>query len=182
MGPRNVLIRRRDGSLVVRPFRGLRRPKGSAGERQPRSSPPSPSTTRRPLSQRRLAALVGVKQKTSTMRNALSRLRGLAYVTGSAYISITDEGLAAAPAGDTLPTGPELLDHWRQKLGDGAPRRILDALLSVFPETLEADELAERADVEPGTSTLRNAMSKLRSLGLVDGWDLADDFVEAAGL
>ena len=25
-GPRNVLIRRPDGSLVVRPFRGLRRP------------------------------------------------------------------------------------------------------------------------------------------------------------
>jgi hypothetical protein len=25
-GPRNVLIRRADGSLVVRPFRGLRRP------------------------------------------------------------------------------------------------------------------------------------------------------------
>jgi acetyl esterase len=24
-GPRNVLIQRRDGSLVVRPFRGLRR-------------------------------------------------------------------------------------------------------------------------------------------------------------
>lgn len=26
-GPRNVLIRRADGSEVVRPFRGLRRPK-----------------------------------------------------------------------------------------------------------------------------------------------------------
>ena len=25
-GPRNVLIRRADGALVVRPFRGLRRP------------------------------------------------------------------------------------------------------------------------------------------------------------
>lgn len=25
-GPRNVLIQRADGSLVVRPFRGLRRP------------------------------------------------------------------------------------------------------------------------------------------------------------
>jgi acetyl esterase len=25
-GPRNVLIRRDDGSLVVRPFRGLRKP------------------------------------------------------------------------------------------------------------------------------------------------------------
>jgi acetyl esterase len=25
-GPRNVLIRRQDGQLVVRPFRGLRRP------------------------------------------------------------------------------------------------------------------------------------------------------------
>lgn len=28
-GPRNVLIRREDGSTVVRPFRGLRKPKGS---------------------------------------------------------------------------------------------------------------------------------------------------------
>lgn len=27
-GPRNVLIRRADGDLVVRPFRGLRRPRG----------------------------------------------------------------------------------------------------------------------------------------------------------
>ena len=26
-GPRNVLIRREDGTLVVRPFRGLRKPK-----------------------------------------------------------------------------------------------------------------------------------------------------------
>ena len=26
-GPRNVLIQRQDGSRVVRPFRGLRRPK-----------------------------------------------------------------------------------------------------------------------------------------------------------
>lgn len=26
-GPRNVLIRRADGTTVVRPFRGLRRPK-----------------------------------------------------------------------------------------------------------------------------------------------------------
>ena len=29
-GPRNVLIRREDGSLVVRPFRGLRLPKPDA--------------------------------------------------------------------------------------------------------------------------------------------------------
>lgn len=30
-GPRNVLIRRADGSKVVRPFRGLRLPKGGDG-------------------------------------------------------------------------------------------------------------------------------------------------------
>jgi hypothetical protein len=30
-GPRNVLIRREDGQLVVRPFRGLRRPKDTDG-------------------------------------------------------------------------------------------------------------------------------------------------------
>ena len=32
-GPRNVLIERPDGSRVVRPFRGLRRPQRSAAER-----------------------------------------------------------------------------------------------------------------------------------------------------
>jgi acetyl esterase len=30
-GPRNVLVRRADGTLVVRPFRGLRRPPGPVG-------------------------------------------------------------------------------------------------------------------------------------------------------
>lgn len=29
-GPRNVAIRRADGSVVVRPFRGLRKPKAAA--------------------------------------------------------------------------------------------------------------------------------------------------------
>jgi hypothetical protein len=29
-GPRNVLVRRQDGTLVVRPFRGLRKPKLTA--------------------------------------------------------------------------------------------------------------------------------------------------------
>jgi hypothetical protein len=31
-GPRNVLIRREDGQLVVRPFRGLRRPRDVPGQ------------------------------------------------------------------------------------------------------------------------------------------------------
>lgn len=30
-GPRNVLIRREDGTRAVRPFRGLRKPKGGNG-------------------------------------------------------------------------------------------------------------------------------------------------------
>ncbi len=30
-GPRNVLIERQDGSRVIRPFRGLRKPKEAAG-------------------------------------------------------------------------------------------------------------------------------------------------------
>jgi acetyl esterase len=39
-GQRNVLVRREDGSLVVRPFRGLRLP--SAPDDQAGSSAPSP--------------------------------------------------------------------------------------------------------------------------------------------
>jgi acetyl esterase len=33
-GPRNVLIRRADGTLVVRPFRGLRKPPAAGSDGQ----------------------------------------------------------------------------------------------------------------------------------------------------
>lgn len=134
-----------------------------------------------PLTQRRVAALVGVKQKTSTMRNALSALRGHGFITGSDPIAITEAGLAeVGDVTDGLPTGPELLEHWRSKLGEGAPRRIFDLLVETWPsDELSPGDIAEYAEVLPGTSTLRNAMSKLRSLGLVDGWRANDDLMEA---
>jgi len=38
-GPRNVLIRRADGELVVRPFRGLRRPPEASSVAPPSQQP-----------------------------------------------------------------------------------------------------------------------------------------------
>ncbi|MFE7077847.1 hypothetical protein ACFU96_48020 [Streptomyces sp. NPDC057620] len=46
-GPRNVAIRRADGSAVVRPFRGLRRaPAGEAGPDTAQSPDPPPAASR----------------------------------------------------------------------------------------------------------------------------------------
>lgn len=131
------------------------------------------------LTQSRLAALTGVKRKTSTMRNALSALRGAGFVHGSDPVRITDLGRAEVGDIPTLPSGAELVQQWRDELGDGAPGRLFNALLDAYPAVLSADELAERADVEPGTSTLRNGMSRLRVLGLVNGMQLDSDIAEA---
>ena len=130
-----------------------------------------------PLTQRRIAALVGIKQKTSTMRNALSKLRGLGLVEGGGdALRLTERGVAAAGDAPPLPTGAELIDYWRSRLGEGAPRRIFEVMVRQ-PNGMFTDEyLAAEAGIELGTSTMRNAMSKLRSLGLVDGWQIDEDF------
>jgi hypothetical protein len=62
-GPRNVLIRRADGSLVVRPFRGLRRPPVVIGLRGSHARPLAAQRGRAP-------AAPGLVAPTRELRNA----------------------------------------------------------------------------------------------------------------
>jgi hypothetical protein len=117
---------------------------------------------------RQVAALAGLAARKSTIRNALStlRTRGLIAEHGE-HLVLTDAGVDAAGGVDPLPSGPELLEHWRAEIGGGAPRRIFDLLVAEYPRALGRDEIT--AATGDDGSTLRNALSKLRSLDLIVG-------------
>lgn len=139
------------------------------------------------LTRARLAALAGMSLRKSTLRNALSELRKHDLINpGSGDpVMATDVGIAlAADHVVDLPTGEELREYWINKIGRLAvPGRILAVLIESWPYEMTPRETAGKVGVDPTTSTMRNAMSKLRTYGLLGrGFILNADVAEAMGL
>lgn len=133
------------------------------------------------LSRKRLAALIGVSPKKSTLRGYLADLRKAELINMGEPIILTATGaVVATQLSPTLPTGPELLAHWRGRLGDdNATRKVFEALLDAFPASLLRDDLGAATDIDPASSTLRGAMAELRKHDLVDGWRMTAWFMDA---
>lgn len=114
------------------------------------------------------AAIAGYSIRSSTWRNILSRLRQAALIEpGPEPFVITPEGLAALGPFDPLPTGAALLEHWMARVGKG-DRETLRILATLRGECASSD-LAQRAGYSPSSSTWRNILSRLRTLGLIEG-------------
>lgn len=135
------------------------------------------------LTRRTLCARIGLAAGKSTIRNALSALRKNGWIDERGdLIVLTDAGRAALPDDyEPLPTGAELLAHWRGEIGGGAAGAVFEVLLGALPERLARDTVAGLAGLDPAKSTIRNAYSKLRSFDLVEGDELNPDFIEAIG-
>lgn len=131
---------------------------------------------------KQLALLTGYSIKSSSLGNALGTLRSAQLVTkGGEPIQATEAGFEVAATLDgaePLPTGQALYDYWAGRL-NRAERAVLDALTAAWPEPLDKDELAARTGYSATSSSLGNALGKLRSLDLVDGWTASDEFMEA---
>lgn len=120
------------------------------------------------VSASKAAAIAGYSIRSSTWRNILSRLRQAGHIEeGSEPYAITASGLAALGAFDPLPTGAALLDHWMARVGKG-DRETLRILATLHGECPSSD-LAQRAGYSPSSSTWRNILSRLRTLGLIEG-------------
>ena len=148
------------------------------------SPPPPPNGSRdlRPVERKMLAALTKYGERSlsqvalligspfnSTVKNAASHLRTQDMVDGSNdKMTITEAGRRSAGHVDPLPDdGAELLDHWCSKLRpvEGA---MLRAWVDVYPKTLSLESVATQID-SPFNSTVKNAASRLRTLGLIEG-------------
>jgi len=121
-----------------------------------------------PISKGRAALIAGVPPTSSTFRNAASKLRVLGYMDDVGdEISASDAAREKFGDVEPLPTGPDLVDYWKTEMGtNSAPGRLF-AVLADAGEPIAREYAAAQADLDPDTSTFRNAASKLRVLGLL---------------
>lgn len=116
-----------------------------------------------------VAVLAGYAVDGGGFNNALSSLRSAGFITGSgAHLQITAEGKAALGPYEPLPTGRELLQYWLAQLAK-AERAALTALVGVYPTSIPKADLALQAGYDADGGGFNNALSRLRTLELIEG-------------
>lgn len=116
------------------------------------------------------AITAGYSVKTGSVRNAAGELRAGGFVEGgnTTGLTATEKGRAEVRDVGPLPSGPDLLAFWNEKLAR-AEREILEQVLRVHPKSLDLATAAKRAGYGEKTGSVRNAAGRLRTLGLVTG-------------
>lgn len=119
--------------------------------------------------------LSGYALGTGGFNNAVGALGSKGYIDRSSeYWRITDAGVEALGDWEPLPIGRELGEYWlnhpNKKLIGKAEREHLRALMDAYPDVLTRDEVANRAGYTPGTGGSNNALGKLRTLELIEGY------------
>lgn len=114
----------------------------------------------------KLALIAGYSSGGGGFGNALSSLRTSSFITGSDPLFITDAGLDALGEYDPLPTGSDLLAYWKRREGK-AERSILECLAK--HHSIDRSSLAELAGYAEAGGGFGNALSRLRTLGLISG-------------
>jgi mRNA-degrading endonuclease RelE of RelBE toxin-antitoxin system len=119
------------------------------------------------VSKEQLGVLTGYKR--SSRDTYLQRLRVAGYVeeSGGQIVATTDGIEALGEDYRPLPTGPDLLVHWRKELSVGE-RRILDEIVDAYPNAIDKE------DIDTATGYKRSSrdtyLQRLRSRRLiVDG-------------
>lgn len=101
------------------------------------------------LERRQLTVLTGYKR--STRDAYIQRLgeKGFVRISGKVVFA-TDEGIAALPDYEPLPTGAALQDYWRGRLPEGE-RAILEQLIAAYPQSLDRESLTEATGYKRST-------------------------------
>jgi len=116
-----------------------------------------------------LALFAQASPKSSGYSNNLGALRtaGMIDYPRGGFVALTDAGRSLADAGGAPDTVDELHEYVFSLVG-GARTRILEVLISAYPEALHKNDLALAAEASPSSSGYSNNLGSLRSLGLID--------------
>jgi len=121
------------------------------------------------LHKSQVAILTGYAVSGGGFNNALSALRSRGRLTGRDVLKIADPGRAALGDGEPLPApGPALVQAWGARLGK-AERLIVQALAQAHPGGLTKEQLGAATGYEPAGGGFNNALSRVRTLALVEG-------------
>ena len=136
-----------------------------------------------PSTRNKVAAIAGYSASGGGFSNAISEGRTKGWLSGSDPVAITDAGTEALGHFDPLPSGAELLQSWLNRLGK-AERSIVEALAAAHPRELTKHQLGEATGYAADGGGFTNAISRLRTLELIEGRGelrLHKDFAEAIG-
>lgn len=119
-----------------------------------------------------IAILSGRSGKSSAFKNALSSLRTSGALTGDnkSIMQATQDGLDRLGDWDPLPQGRGLFDHWCSMLGK-SERTVLQVLVAAYPLSRTKPEISQESGYSETSSGFKNALSKLRTLELAEGYD-----------
>lgn len=122
------------------------------------------------ISRTQLAMYARASITSSHFSNNLSTLRvkGWAEDRDRQFFP-TEAGLAALGSYEPLPTGKGLVDYWLGFCGEGAKRRLLQALLDAGRGGISRPDLAVAADMSINSSHFSNLLSELRGAKLMEG-------------
>lgn len=117
------------------------------------------------VTKEQLTVLTGYKR--SSRDTYLQRLKERGLVAGDGErILATDAGVAAlGPAFEPLPTGPELLAHWRRKLPAGE-LAVLEVAVAAYPGAADKERISEATGYQ--RSSRDTYLQRLRSRRLVE--------------
>lgn len=117
-----------------------------------------------------LALLTAYAVNGGGFRNALSSLRTKGLINGGKDNTvITEAGFQAVGSDyEPLPQGQALIDHWMTRLGK-AERLILGIVIEYYPKFLPIEYVADSTGYAPNGGGFRNALSRLRTLELIEG-------------
>lgn len=124
-----------------------------------------------PEGQTRRAALTlaGYSTKKSTARGIFAELRRFSCIVEDGDLVFASEfGKTLVPEPEPIPTGPEVIDHWRQKLGgpDSLQVAVYNVLVDLNGKAISPEQLQERSGAFG--STYRGAIALMRKFGLID--------------
>lgn len=120
-------------------------------------------------SKQQVAILTGYAHNGGGFSNYVSALRTKGYLEGdSARLVITRLGAETLGGFEPLPTGKALFDFWQGQLGK-AEREVLRVLFDDWPEARPKEYVAVKAGYSANGGGFNNALSRLRTLELIEG-------------
>lgn len=118
-------------------------------------------------SKNRIAAVTGYAVNGGGFNNALSALRTKLYITDGDPMEIRAQGSGALGKFEPLPIGQALIAHWERQLSK-AEAAIFRVVCDAYPHPLEKATVAKLSGYEVGGGGFNNALSRLRTLELIN--------------
>ena len=121
-----------------------------------------------PITKNQIATLSGFSAKGGTFSTYLSELKRNGWIREEhKRFTITEEGFENVGDYSALPTEPqELIDMWAGRFRAGAAR-MLKAIGSKYPSSIQKEELAEETDFTMSGGTFNTYLSELRRNRLI---------------